>query len=326
VGDVGEFPLIEVISKVLAEHQTSSPVGFEIQVDTGDDSAVVSSPTQAWVWSIDTFTDGVHFRRDWSSASEVGRRAIAASVSDVVAMGAKPAVLMVALSAPKSTSVSWVRELAQGMAQRANQYGARIIGGDVSESPVLSLCVSVTGILAPGVRSVTRAGAKPGDVVAVAGLLGQAAAGLALLQAGQQSANYDGLIAAHKAPVIDVTAGERAAQVGATSMIDVSDGLLADLGHIARQSAVHINIESKQISLTRELQDAAAQLGQDPTWWALSGGDDHAIVATFAPDVVLPEGFHRIGEVITAPGEGERGLVTVDGQLAQQPPGYQHYT
>lgn len=347
-----EFALIKAINDVLAANQHSKSDLLQITVDSGDDAAAmraigaafdtalvdgeVVSPT--WLWTIDTFTDGVHFRTDWVEARDIGIRAIAASASDIIAMGARPAACLVALSAPESISLEWIKELAAGMANQSDDLGARLIGGDVSQSPTLSLCVTFIGLLAADKQPVTRRGAKPGDVVAVCGDLGSAAAGLALLASGQPTENFQGLVTAYRRPVVDAAVGERAAAAGATSMIDVSDGLIADLGHIASASGVDIEVTSSNLTPQAELITLGELLDFDAIDWVLTGGDSHAIAATFSPATTLPAGFRPIGvvasshskEVAAGNQEGQHdqdqgGLVTVDGKPFAGRPGYQHF-
>ncbi len=340
----GEFALIEMIRRSLAANDHVEPDFATITIGSGDDAAglrarglldpIANSPNDGlgptWLWTIDTFTEGVHFKSDWSSAAEIGMRAIAASASDVIAMGARPAACLVALSAPSTIDISWVRELSDGMATQANDLDARLIGGDVSESPTLSVCVSVLGVLPSDREPVTRSGAKPGDVVAVCGDLGSAAAGLALLQSRKAVGQFESLVAAYRCPAINPSTGERAAVAGATAMIDVSDGLLADLGHIAEQSKVQINIDSASVPVPPGVLELGSELGQDGFKWVLTGGDGHAIVATFAPNASLPEGFKQIGEVRSLESSISQNnqrteAVTVDDMAYDQPTGYQHF-
>jgi thiamine-monophosphate kinase len=340
----GEFALIEMIKRSLAANKHIEPDFASITIESGDDAAglqarglidsLVDSPNggsgPTWLWTIDTFTEGIHFKCDWAKPGEIGMRALAASASDVIAMGARPAACLVALSAPSTIDITWVRELSEGMASQANELGARLIGGDVSESPTLSLCVSVLGVLPPNRAPVTRGGAKPGDVVAVCGDLGSAAAGLALLNSGKITDQFESLVAAYRCPAISPLTGERAAGAGATAMIDVSDGLLADLGHIAEQSSVQINVDSESLPVPPGVQELGIELGQDSFKWVLTGGDSHAIVATFPPSVTLPEGFKKIGEVRSLVSNDSRNrpkndAVTVDDMSYDQPTGYQHF-
>jgi thiamine-monophosphate kinase len=193
------------------------------------------------------------------------------------------------------------------------------------------LAITALGDLA-GAEPVTRHGARPGDVVAVAGTLGGAAAGLALLSGGFASPGdgLDDLVRAHRRPAPPYDAGPEAAALGATAMIDISDGLVADLGHIAASSGVSIRLNWEPIASgpaarAGDLAKAAALVGAaDARSWVLSGGDDHALAATFPPGTALPERWQIIGDV-TDPGTGQAGGVTVDGQAWQGPGGWQHF-
>ncbi len=223
------------------------PPGERTLVGIGDDAAVLAVPDGRVVATTDFLLEGRHFRRDWSSAADVGHKAAARSLADLAAMGAEPSALLVALAAPADLPVSWARELAEGLAaecarasrgSRGSRGGASVIGGDTARAGSVILAVTGLGDLA-GRAPVLRSGAVPGDLVAVAGPLGPAAAGLALLSAGLP---HDDLVAAHLRPAPPYEAGPEAAGLGATAMIDISDGLLADLGHVAAASGVRIDL------------------------------------------------------------------------------------
>ena len=201
---------------------------------------MLAAPDGRVVATTDFLLEGRHFRRDWSSAADVGHKAAARSLADVAAMGAEPSALLVALAAPPGLPVSWARELAEGLAAECARAGAQ--RDRRGHRPRRSVLLAVTGLgdLA-GRAPVLRSGAVPGDLVAVAGPLGPAAAGLALLSAG---IGKDPLVAAHLRPAPPYDAGPEAADLGATAMIDISDGLLADLGHVAAASGVRIDLLS----------------------------------------------------------------------------------
>ena len=211
------------------------PAGALTSVGIGDDAAVVATPSGSVVASVDLLIEGRHFRRDWSPAYDVGAKAAARSLADIAAMGAVNTALLVALAAPGTLPARWVTDLASGLAAEAARAGAGIAGGDTAGAEVVTLSVTALGDLA-GRAPVLRSGARPGDVIAVAGPLGHSAAGLALLAAGlaPRSDALAGLVAAHRHPSPPYDAGPEAARLGATAMIDVSDGLLADLGHVAQ--------------------------------------------------------------------------------------------
>ncbi len=246
LAEVGEFGLITALSAWL-------PPGPRTLVGIGDDAAVLATPDGRVVATTDFLLEGRHFRRDWSGAADVGHKAAARSLADLAAMGAEPSALLVALAAPGDLPVSWARELAEGLAAECARAGAHVIGGDTARAEQVLLAVTGLGDLA-GRAPVRRSGAAPGDLVAVAGVLGLAAAGLALLMAGLP---HDDLVAEHLRPAPPYDAGPEAADLGATAMIDVSDGLLADLGHVAAASGVRIDLESAALRPGDRLVTAA---------------------------------------------------------------------
>jgi thiamine-monophosphate kinase len=284
------------------------------------------------VASTDFLLEGRHFRRDWSSAQDIGRKAAARSLADVAAMGAVPTGLLVALAAPGDLPVGWARDLVAGLAAECARAGASVVGGDTARASSVLLATTGLGDLA-GRAPVLRSGASSGDLVAVAGPLGHAAAGLALLSAGLSAGLADGpLVAAQRRPEPPYDAGPEAADLGATAMIDVSDGLLADLGHIATASGVLIDLSSARLAPGDELLAAARRLNLDLTErgpspgyasalaWVLSGGEDHALAATFPPRTALPPRWTVIGEVLAG-----LGGVLVDGRPWAGPAGWDHF-
>ena len=279
--DVGEFGLIaRVIDRL-----TGSP---SVLVGPGDDAAVVATPDGRVVATTDLLVEGVHFRREWSSAYDVGRKSAAANLADIAAMGATGTALLVGLAAPPDLPLQWSLDLTDGLRDEAAVVGAAVVGGDVVRSERLVISVTALGDL-EGRSPVTRGGARPGDLVVLAGELGRSAAGLALLVAGTCEGE---LVDAHRRPEPPYAMGPVLALAGATAMCDVSDGLVADLGHIAVASGVTI-----------DLDPADEQF--------LTGGEDHALVATLPSDVPVPADARVIGRVIA--GEPE---VTVGGELA----------
>src|SRR6478609_2847889 len=237
-------------------------------------------------------------------------------MADIAAMGAAPTALLVGLSAPPGTPTELITAIGRGLHKEAAKAGAGVVGGDLTRSDVLTIAVTVLGDLR-GARPVLRSGARTGDVVAVAGRLGWAAAGLAVLSRGFRSPAA--AVGAYRVPEPPLSAGIVAAQSGATSMIDVSDGLLADLGHIAHASGVAINVVTSALPVNPRLVEVASALGRDHLEWALTGGDDHALVATFPHGAVLPPGWSEIGSV--AAGEG----ISVNGSLWQASGGWDHF-
>jgi thiamine-monophosphate kinase len=306
VAELGEFGLIAELSRWL-------PPDPRALVGIGDDAAVLAVPDGRVVATTDFLLEGRHFRRDWSSARDVGHKAAARSLADVAAMSGVPTALLVALAAPPDLPVRWARELAAGLAAECARVHppASVIGGDTARADAVLLAVTALGDLA-GRPPVLRSGAVPGDVVAVTGPLGHAAAGLALLSAG--------------------LGGE---QAGA-SLVTAHDGLLADLGHIADASGVQIDVDSaaarpasplleaaravqmagRNFSFSRTssgarpghadaervAQRSAQRLAQNLAQnlalrWVLTGGEDHSLVAAFPRTIELPPRWRVIGAV-----------------------------
>ena len=308
VSDIGEFALIEQIAKRLAASSSAHVV-----VGPGDDAAVVQIDGASVVSCVDIFIQGVHFRLDWSSAHDIGRKVIAANLADIVAMGATPSSLLVGLAIPASTEVSWVLELADGMKAEADVLGATVVGGDIARSEHIMISVTALGDLR-GKQPVLRSGAQAGDVVAVAGQLGYAGAGLMLLSRGFRSPRS--IVSVHRVP--QPPYAQALAATKAHSMIDTSDGLLADVGHIADASGVAIDLDSTAIPVAEELQAVASAFNEDVLKLVLGSGEDHAFVATFASSGDVPDGWTIIGSVNQGSG------VTVDGE-AVETVGWQHF-
>jgi thiamine-monophosphate kinase len=302
LGELGEFGLIRRVAT--GRSQPASTL-----VGPGDDAAVVAAPDGRVVATTDVLVESVHFRLDWSTPEQVGRRAAAANLADVAAMGAVPTALLVGLACPAATPVATLDGLANGLWAEAEAAGAGVVGGDVASATQLVVAVTALGAL-EGRPPVLRSGAQPGDLVALRGRVGWAAAGLAVLQRGFRSPAV--VVNAHRMPEPPYAAGPEAARAGASAMIDVSDGLLADLGHVAAASGVLIDVRSTALEVPSRLVDVGAALGADPRHWLLTGGDDHALAATFPPDVLLPFGWTRIGAVLS-PGAAEPAVL-VDGR------------
>lgn len=305
VGATGEFGLIDAVTERFTH-------GAHVELGPGDDAAVLAVADGRVVATTDLLVDGVHFRRDWSTAADVGHKAAAQNLADLAAMGARPTALLVGLAVAPDLPIGWVVELADGFAAECEPLGASVVGGDVVRSSVLTVAVTALGEL-DGRAPVTRAGASEGDLVAVCGRLGWSAAGLAVLSRGFRSPRV--LADAHRRPLPPYAAGVAAAVAGASAMCDVSDGLLADVGHLATASGVTIDLDPAADALRPDgpLAEIAPALGIDPTLWVLTGGEDHALVATFpsarAMAAAGPD-WRPIGRV--GPATGEPG-VTVGG-------------
>ncbi|MGX5716426.1 thiamine-phosphate kinase [Arthrobacter sp. MAHUQ-56] len=301
----------------------------------GDDAAIVAAPDGRTVISIDTQVQDQDFRLLWpngyrTTGFDVGWKAAAQNLSDINAMGARATAMVVSLTLPVDTPVSWVEELADGLAAGISTLGANacsVAGGDLGRGREISVTVAVTGTLDGG-RPVLRSGAQPGDVLALAGTVGHAAAGLALLES---SVAVESLSPAERVfldlqsrPRPPLAAGPAARAAGATAMLDVSDGLLRDGKRLAAASNVTVHLDPAALQhLAGLLGPAAALLAADAAKWVLGGGEDHGLLATFPAGVRLPPGFTAIGSV-QALGTDEGPGVLIAGRAADTG-GWDHF-
>jgi thiamine-monophosphate kinase len=308
LADLGEFGLIDALAELF-------PQGEQVLLGPGDDAAVVAVPDGRVVVSTDLHVDTRHFRRDWAEAVDIGHRVAAANLSDLNAMGGRATALTVGLAAPVDLPVGWALDLARGIAEECALVGASVVGGDLTGAD--QVMVSITALGSVAGDPVRRSGARPGDLVALAGRQGWAAGGLAVLARGFRSPRA--LVEAYRRPEPPYPAGAEAAAAGATAMIDVSDGLLADVDHIATASGAAVDLHSDSFDIAEPLHAVGAALGADPLRFVLTGGDDHSLVATFPAGTRLPDGWRQIGEV----GEGDG--VTVDGASYDGPAGHTHF-
>ncbi|PXX64131.1 thiamine-phosphate kinase [Nocardia tenerifensis] len=283
----------------------------------GDDAALVAAPDGRFVVTTDMLVQDRHFRLDWSSPEDIGRKAIAQNAADVVAMGAWPSAFVVALGCPADTALEFVDGLSDGMWAEAARAGASIAGGDLVRSRELVISVTAFGDLRGG-AAITRAGARVGDTVAVAGRLGWSAAGLAILTAGSRPDDVAEALAAHRVPQPPYAAVLDTVTTGVTALTDVSDGLLADLGHIAESSGVAIDLDSAALR-DPALERLAARMDADAAQWILTGGEDHAFAGTWSPETDLPAGWTPIGRVCAGHG------VTVDGATRPGDAGWESF-
>lgn len=300
IRDVGEFNLIARLASAVGT--PPAPEG------PGDDAALVSVPGGRLVATTDLLVEGTHFRRDWSSAYDIGRKAAAQNLADVVAMGARPTVLLIGLGAPADFPVSDFDAFAQGIRDECAASGAALVGGDLVRAPQMVVSGTALGLL-DDFGPVLRSGARPGDLVGVIGRLGWAAAGLRLLLGGETSGP---LTDAHRRPQPPYAAGVALAEAGASAMCDVSDGLMSDLGHLAEASGVRIEITLAALGSLGAPGVTAEEL--------LTGGEDHALAFTIGEGAVLPPGTVVIGRVAAGP-----AAVHVDGQ-PHRGSGYDHFS
>jgi thiamine-monophosphate kinase len=311
LGELGEAAVLQRIFPRL-------PDAAVALIGPGDDAAVLAAPDGRYVVTTDTMVHGPDFRLAWSTPHDLGWKAAASNLADVAAMGARPTALVVAVAAPPDTAVALLEGLADGLRDACAELapGCGVVGGDLSVSPALVIAVTAFGDL-EGRDAVLRSGATPGDVVAVSGSLGLAAEGLALLferavdaegapdasRAQEVRAEFPETVDAQLTPRPPLADGVAAALAGATSMLDVSDGLAIDARRIADASGVAIDLESSAVGSPM----------------ALAGGEDHALLATFPPDATMPDGFGAIGVVRAGAG------LSVDGRAYTERGGWDPY-
>lgn len=307
MADVGEFALIEALSALFEQ-------GEHVLVGPGDDAAVLRVRNGHVVVSTDLMVEGRHFRRDWAEADDVGHRAAAQNLSDINAMGGRATSLTVGLAAPADLPVQWALDFARGFAEECALVGASVVGGDLTRADQVMIAVTVLGSCT--VSPVLRSGAAVGDVLALTGRQGWAAGGLAVLGRGFRSPRV--LVEAYRRPQPPYDAGAVAAEAGATSMIDISDGLLAEARHLAEASGVAIDVRRDAFEQAEPLVAVGSALGADPLGFILGGGDDHALLATF-PEGSVPAGWQAVGAVTEGSG------VTVDGGDYDGPTGWTHF-
>ena len=307
LADVGEVAAVVAITE---RYGTAE----RVLLGPGDDAAVVRVEGGRVVVSTDVLVDTRHFRRDWASAVDIGHRAAAQSLSDLNAMGAVATAVTVGLAAPGDLPLAWALGLADGLAEECALVGASVVGGDLTRSDALTIAVTALGeIDGP---PLTRSGARAGDEVALRGRQGWAAAGLAVLSRGFRSPRA--AVEAYRRPQVPYAGGAEARAGGVTALVDVSDGLLSELGHVATASGVAVDVRSELLPVGEPMVSVGAAVGADPLSFVLGGGDDHALVGTF-PAGSSPTGWTVIGSV------GEGSGITVDERSYTGMVGFRHF-
>ena len=315
---MGEFELLARIRERLPA------AGPRIRLGSGDDAAI-TVPEGATATSVDALVDGVHFRRDSASPAQIGHKALATALSDLAAMGAEAGEAYAVLGLPGDFGEEECVELLDGMLALAADTGTSLVGGDLTRSPALFLAITVVGHGPDAAALVRRAGARPGDVLVLTDEIGAAGAGHMMLGDPEFGADFafNPSIAPIKAksamellkrqlePRPRLGAGRALAGSGATAMIDVSDGLGADAGHLAEAGGVALRIDAGQVPLSGAGREASEALGKDP-WKLLGAGEDYELLASIPPEQLAEaidsvrdaEGIAltRIGEVVAGSG------------------------
>ncbi len=304
VSELGEFPLIDVLATVLG------PARGDVVVGIGDDAAAWHHGDSISLLTTDCLVQDVHFRLKDISFRELGWKAMAVNTSDIAAMGGQPQYAVVSLCLAGDTGVEAVVELYHGIAEHAAEFGVQVVGGNVSAAPLLMISVALVG--QAGERLLLRSAARPGDQIAVTGQLGAAAAWLRMVDGGltldTESASI--LRRAHLRPQPRVEQGQALVKQGVLSAIDISDGLIADLGHICHSSRVQARLRVDLVpvhpAVRQAFPDSCLQL-------ALAGGEDYELLFT-APADIMSRLELALGCPVTVVGDilpGEPGRVTV---------------
>jgi thiamine-monophosphate kinase len=325
---MGEFELLAKLRERLPEH------GPQVKLGSGDDAAV-TVPGGATATSVDALVDGVHFRRGESGLETVGRKALATALSDLAAMGAEPGEAYVVLGAPPDLGEEDFLTLLDGMLGLAATTGTTLAGGDVTRAPALTLAVTVVGHAASAEDFVSRGGARPGDLLVLTGEIGGATAGRLLLDdpdlARAVPAQLSALLRARQLdPTPRLPSGRALAAAGVRAMIDLSDGLAGDAGHLARASGVALEIETGALPLAEGVALVAAAAGKDPLQMAVGGGEDYELFAALPVDRLAEASMavEEAGETtLTAIGQvtaGEGVAIRLPGGASLEAAGYDH--
>ena len=312
MGGSGEFDRIRAIAAAL---------GNDAGV-LGDDTAAIPPGQGTLVVSTDASVEDVHFRRAWLTSGEIGWRAAASALSDLAAAAAVPAGLTAAISVPHDCPETELVALMRGVGDAARHAECRVLGGDLSTGPALSLVITVFGYAE---RPMSRRGATAGDGLWVSGGLGGARAALLAWREGRQPAGAARAAFAHPLPRLDVA--RWLAGHGATAMMDISDGLGGDAPHLAAASNVGLRLELERVPVHPDVPAAAGHAAEDPAFFAAVGGEDYELLVT------LPRDFGGAAECLAATGvpltrigsvRRDLGVVSTMMGVITPVPGFQH--
>jgi thiamine-monophosphate kinase len=329
---VTEDELVHAIRKVLSGEAPG------VVIPVGDDAAVIEPGEHQLALTADILVEGVHFDPRVTSAHDLGHKSLAVNISDIAAMGGSPRFAIVCIAVPPESEPAWVMALYGGIREAGDEYGVTVVGGDTVRGEQTVIAPFLVGAVPVG-RAVTRGGARPGDWLVVTGALGAAAGGLRLMQAETEAVRpalatdwERELIAAHERPVARIGEGQVLSRLGATAMIDVSDGLALDLARICEESGTGARLRLLDVPVSPALEKLAGVLDIDPLDLALHGGEDYELLAALPSDRVTEAKRaieERFGTSLTEIGEvTEAGLVAVGPNGTERPlerKGWDHF-
>ncbi|MEM2192482.1 MAG: thiamine-phosphate kinase [Candidatus Hadarchaeales archaeon] len=320
LASAGEIKVVQLAREIFKKRKW-------VEVGIGDDSAVVRLQGKRVVLTTDMFVEGVHFLPG-TAPEHLARKAVVATLSDLAAMGARPVALLFSVGLPRSTGFSFVRRMMQEMNRVALENFAPVVGGDVDESE--KIVVAGAGVGEAGKHIIRRSGARPGDLIAVTGTLGKAAAGLKILRENLSRGKFSALVKAHLEPESRVREGIiLGANVGVTAAIDISDGLAKNLHQLAKESGVQIIIEEEKIPADPLVVEFSRELGISSEEFVLYGGEDFELAFTFRRGARVLKALKKLGTKVSVIGRVVRGrgvILSREGKSERLlPKGFEHF-